>query len=87
MDALIKMFDTLSLNKVKLNTKLDDEIQKFKKLQAMFLGKKRTDKIESVDLRDYAKFVLREGSILEQRSVLGCVSSELVLKNSEITTK
>ncbi len=63
--ALVKMFDTLSLNKVKLNAKLDDEIQKFKKLQAMFLGKKRTEKIESVDLRDYAKFVLREGTILE----------------------
>ena len=86
VDALIKMFDSLSLNKVKLNTKLDDEIQKFKKLQAMFLGKKRTEKIESIDLRDYAKFVLREGAILEQRSVLGCVSSELVLKNGQIAT-
>jgi len=52
----------------------------------MFLGKKRTEKIESVDLRDYAKFVLREGTILEQRSVLGCVSSELVLKNGQIAT-
>jgi hypothetical protein len=81
------MFDTLSLNKVKLNTKLDNEIQKFKKLQAMFLGKEKTEKIESVDLKDYAKFVLREGSIFEQRSVLGCVSSELVLKNSQVMTK
>jgi len=78
------MFDTLSLDKVKLNTKLDDEIQKFKKLQAMFLGKKKTEKIESVDLKDYAKFVLREGSVLEQRSVLGCVSSSLVLTNGKI---
>ena len=78
------MFDTVSLNKIKLNTKLDDEIQKFKKLQAMFLGKKRTEKIESVDLKDYAKFVLREGSILEQRSVLGCISSGLILNNGKI---
>ena len=84
IDALTKMFDSLSLDKVKLNTKLDDEIQKFKKLQAMFLGKKKTEKIESVDLRDYAKFVLREGTILEQRSILECVSSDLVLIKGEI---
>jgi hypothetical protein len=87
VNALIKMFDSLSLNKVKLNSKLDDEIQKFKKLQAMFLGKKRTEKIESVDLKDYAKFVLIEGSILEQRSVLGCVSSEIFLLGAKITIK
>ena len=74
----------LLLNKVKLNAKLKAEIQKFKKLQAMFLGRENTEKIESVDLKDYAKFVLREGSILEQRSVIGCVSSELVLKSRNV---
>lgn len=51
----------------------------------MFLGKKRTEKIESVDLKDYAKFVLREGAILEQRSILECVSSELILENGKIS--
>lgn len=50
----------------------------------MFLGKKRTEKIETIDLRDYAKFVLRDGSIIEQRSVLECISSELILKNGSI---
>jgi hypothetical protein len=84
VNALIKMFDTLGLNRVKLNIKLNDEIQKFKKLQAMFLGKERNEKIESVDLKDYARFVLREGSILEKRSVIGCVSSNLVLINGKI---
>jgi hypothetical protein len=78
------MIDTLNINKVKLTSKLDVEIQKFKKLQAMFLGKKKTDEIESIDLKEYAKFVLREGSVLEQRSVLECVSSDLILKNRDI---
>jgi hypothetical protein len=52
----------------------------------MFLGKKKTDEIESIDLKDYAKFVLREGSVLEQRSVLECINSELILKNKKIET-
>ncbi len=85
IEALLKMADTLSLDKVKLTAKLNSEIQKFKKLQAMFLGTKKTEKIEPIDLRDYAKFVLRDGTVLEQRSVLECVSSELVLKSGKIS--
>jgi site-specific DNA recombinase len=84
ISAMIKMLDSISLDKVKLNAKLNAEIQKFKKLQAMFLGKKKTEKIESIDVRDYAKFVLTEGSVLEQRSVLECMSSNLYLKESKI---
>ena len=82
--SLLDMVDTLNINKVKLTAKLDVEIQKFKKLQAMFLGKKKTEKIEPIDLKDYTKFVLKEGSPLEQRSILECISSELVLKNKII---
>jgi site-specific DNA recombinase len=84
IESLLDMVDTLNINKVKLTAKLDDEIQKFKKLQAMFLGKKKTEKIEPIDLKDYTKFVLKEGSPLEQRSILECISSELVLKNKII---
>lgn len=84
IESLIKMSNTLNLDKVKLTAKLDIEIQKFKKLQAMFLGKTRTEKIEPIDLRDYIKFVLKDGSALEQRSVLECVSSELILRNKKI---
>lgn len=84
IESLLDMVDTLNINKVKLTAKLDVEIQKFKKLQAMFLGKKKTEKIEPIDLKDYTKFVLKEGSPLEQRSILECISSELVLKNKTI---
>ncbi len=84
IEALLNMLDVLKLDQVKLTTKLNLEIQKFKKLQAMFLGRKKTDSIESIDLKDYAKFVLKEGTVLEQRSVLECISSELTLKNKRV---
>lgn len=87
VESLLDMVDALNINKVKLTTKLDVEIQKFKKLQAMFLGKKKTEKIEPIDLKDYTKFVLKEGSPLEQRSILECISSELVLKNKKIVIR
>ncbi len=84
IEALVKMLDTLSLDKVKITAKLEDEIKKFKKLQAMFLGKKKSEKIELIDVRDYARFVLTEGTVLEQRSVLECVNDDLILNNGKI---
>jgi len=84
IEALVKMLDTLTLDKVKITAKLNDEIRKFKKLQAMFLGKKKTEKIELIDVREYARFILTEGTALEQRSVLECVSNEISLYNGVV---
>ena len=82
-----KMAGTLELNEVQLNEKLNLEIKKFKKLQAMFLGKDNSADIQKVDLRNYMKFVLKDGTILEKRSVLDCIKSDLILKNKTITVK
>jgi site-specific DNA recombinase len=82
--AFQNMTDDLELNTVTLNEKLKHEIQRFKKLQAMFLGKAKTEKIESVDLREYAKFVLKEGTVLEKRSILECLKSEIIIRHKLI---
>lgn len=82
-----KMAGTLELNEVQLNEKLNLEIKKFKKLQAMFLGKDNSADIHKVDLRNYMKFVLKDGTILEKRSVFDCIKSDLILKNKTITVK
>lgn len=74
-----KMADEVTLNEVELTQKLNQEIQKFKRLQAMFLGKEKTEEIEKVDLRDYIKFVLKEGTILEKRMILDCVVCDIQL--------
>lgn len=82
-----KMAGTLDLNEIQLNEKLNLEIKKFKKLQAMFLEKDNPADIQKVDLRNYMKFVLKDGTILEKRSVLDCIKNDLVLKNKTITVK
>ncbi|NCU28177.1 MAG: recombinase family protein [Candidatus Moranbacteria bacterium] len=84
IESLLKMIDKIDLDKVKLTAKLNDEIQKFKKLQAMFLGRKKTEKIETIDLRDYAKFVLKDGSIIEQRSILECINTKISLSSGKV---
>lgn len=82
-----KMVSTLDLNEVQINEKLNLEIKKFKKLQAMFLGKENTAEIQKVDLRNYLKFILKDGTQLEKRSVLGCIKSNLVLNDRILTVQ
>ena len=53
----------------------------------MFLGKEKTKDIRPVDLREYAIFVLKEGSILEKRSTLECFKSEIFMQDRTIYLK
>lgn len=88
-DDLIKEFQKLSqkldLDEVSITSKIQDEIKRFKKLQSMFLGKENTPDIKNVDLRDYVKFTLKEGSILEKRAILECFKNEIILKEKSLS--
>lgn len=49
------------------------------------LGIKEKIKVDDVDIRNYAKFVLREGQDLEKRELLGCFKSKIFLNNKVIS--
>ena len=37
-----------------------------------------------VDIRNYAKYILNEGTILEKRELLSCLKSKLILENRKL---
>jgi len=41
--------------------------------------------VADIDIRNYAKYVLREGKDVEKRELLGCLKSKIELKNKIIT--
>jgi len=46
--------------------------------------KKEKQNLTEVDIRNYAKYILNEGTILEKRELLSCLKSKLVLENKKI---
>lgn len=42
---------------------------------------------KDADIRNYAKFVLKEGSDIEKRELLRCLKSKICLANKKITLK
>ena len=57
------------------------------KFQKMFTDANPTKKIKSMkmDFKDYAKYLLKEGSTIEKRELLSCLKSRLVMREKIIT--
>ncbi len=82
---LIKQFenlvDVIDINEIKIKDKIKDEIMRVKKFNKSLLGKDTDIEIKGVDIRNYVKFILKDGSILEKREVLSNLNSEIRLEN------
>ena len=87
IEELFKVIDKVSINELGMRIKLEDEIKRFNRLQR--LATKGTPKYsineDDVNTREYAKYVLREGTPLEKRELMGHLRSRLVLKDKKIT--
>ena len=88
---IIKQFNELiekiNLNEIEVKEKIKADVERFSKLQKFLLGTKEKVSTDSVDVRGYAKFVLKEGSDIEKRELLGCLKSKICLANKKITLK
>jgi len=82
---LAGLMDKIDLDKSGLRKKLAEEIERHKKFSIGILGRKDEDcSAKDVDIRNYAKYILREGNILEKRNLLECLKSRISLKDKEI---
>jgi len=69
-----------------MRQKLEDEISRFNIFQRSVLGS--TDKLKNntdTDIRNYAKYILKEASVSEKRELLGNLRSKIVYKDKILT--
>lgn len=76
-----------NLNEIEVKEKIKADVERFSKLQKFLLGTKEKIDIPSIDIHGYAKYVLKEGSDLEKREILGCLKGKICLANKKITLK
>ena len=78
----MKIIDTLDLSEMHMRQKFEDEVVRINKFQKNFFGTKEMNGAtvsKQIDLKDYAAYVLREGTTIEKREFLTCLRSKLVL--------
>lgn len=87
IDELFKIIDQVNINELGMRMKLEEEIKRFNRLQR--LATKGTPKYnineDEINTREYAKYVLKEGTALEKRELLGHLRSRLLLEDKKIS--
>ena len=82
-----ELIEKINLNEIEVKEKIKYDVERFSKLQKFLLGTKEKIDIPNIDVRGYAKYVLKEGTDIEKRELLGCLKSNICLANKKITLK
>lgn len=90
-DALIeelqKLIDQIDINEIDIKDKIRKEVTRHKKFERSLLGTTSKIKVDDIDIRNYSKYLLKEGSLIEKRELLSCFKSEVFLKQKSIYIK
>ena len=86
IEQIRDILDQLDLDKVSLGHKIQKEIERYSHFQSKVLKMSEFDtkSKRDVDIKNYAKYLLEEGTIVEKRELLGCLKGKLELKDKRI---
>ncbi len=81
IDQLAKIIDKVDLDKSGIRKKLEVEIERHKKFHSGIMGKTQENySAKDADIRNYAKYLLLEGTLFEKRDLLTCFKSKINMK-------
>jgi len=84
IQQFVKILTHINLNEIGMREKIKYEVERIKKFQQSILGIKQQIQVKDVDIRDYAKFILKDGTVEEKRELLTCFKSKILLKEKNI---
>jgi hypothetical protein len=79
-----KLLNQISINEIGMKDRIKEEVQRIKRFQQSVLGIKQEIQTSDIDIRNYAKFILKDGSIEEKRELFTCFKSNLILSQKLI---
>ncbi len=85
LKQLLEIIDEISLDKIGTRKKIEKEMARYHGFRSGVLGIKAKEEIKKeLSVRNYAKYILKEGTILEKRELLTNLKSKLMLKNKAL---
>ncbi len=83
---LVKILGQIDFNNSGVQIKLEEELKRFNKFQRGVLGfSDHKTKHEDIDLKTYAKYILKEGTNEEKRELMGCFKSKIKITKGIVT--
>lgn len=77
----IRMLDQIDIDQLGIQKKFEVELARFIKFQNSILDSKAQTQQIDVNLKNYAKYILNEGTVMEKRELMGCFKSKLIITN------
>jgi len=86
INQLANEFDKIDVNELGIKIKFEQEVERYRKFRKGVLNISRDAATESqeIDIKTYAKYILKEGSMIEKRELLANIKSRLKLTNKKI---
>ena len=81
------LVDEVVLKESQILKQIQKEVVRFKKFQLALLNKSTDLKVSEKDVRNYMKFILKDGEIEEKRSLLESLDSSFLIKNKKVSLK
>lgn len=87
IEQILKLIDRLTIDKLGIKNKLQQEVERYYKFRQSVFGmsEEKPKLSKETDMKNYAKYILTNGNIVEQRELLSCLRNKLILINREIS--
>ncbi len=87
IEQLKTLVEKLDIKLIPIKDKISQEVKRYKKFQQIILGTKTPVVVQDIDIKNYAKFILQEGSDIEKREFLNCLKGTIVLNDKVVSIK
>lgn len=86
LSQILQLMDKINLDEIILHELIRKEVTKLKKFAFGVFGKESNlfEDVNVGDIRNYAKYILRDGLKEEKRELLNCLKNKLKLKDSRV---
>jgi len=88
LKQLLELMDTVKLDKLGIKDRLEQEAKKYYQFRKGVLGVQEDEQeVVDADIRSFAKYILKEGNILDKRLLLQNLKSKIYLKDKKISLR
>ncbi len=86
VEQLVKIIDQVDLNQTGIQHRFEEELKRYRKFNRGVLGAKAEAPVHpDVDLRAYARYILRDGTNEEKRELMGRFKSKITVTRQVVT--
>ncbi len=84
-DQVLKLIEQVSLDKLGMKEKITAEVERYHKFRYGVLGIEADEAVKQkgIDMKNYAKYILKEGNVYEKRELLMNLKSKLLLTENK----